>query len=56
MVQNGATLYEVQAVLGHQVAITTQRYAHLSQTSVRRTADRIADHISGLTKPKKEQP
>jgi integrase len=34
LVNNGRTLYEVQALLGHSDAKTTMRYAHLSQTAL----------------------
>ena len=30
LVSSGATLFSVQAILGHSNPVTTQRYAHLS--------------------------
>lgn len=30
LVQDGVSLYEVQALLGHESFVTTQRYAHLA--------------------------
>ena len=34
LVNNGRTLYEVQALLGHSTPQVTQRYAHLSNTAL----------------------
>jgi integrase len=41
MVQEGATLFEVQNVLGHSTPVMTQRYAHLQPDHLRRA-------VSGL--------
>ena len=36
MVQGGATLFEVQNVLGHSTPVVTQRYAHLQPDHLRK--------------------
>jgi integrase len=41
LVQSGATLYEVQQLLGHTSASTTQIYAHLSASALHDTVNRI---------------
>ena len=38
LVNNGRSLYEVQKLLGHSQTKTTQRYAHLSQGTLREAA------------------
>ena len=38
LVNSGRTLYEVQAILGHSDATVTQRYAHLSTTTLQEAA------------------
>jgi integrase len=43
---NGATLYEIGAVLGHRDAQTTARYAHLSKSQRSRVADLVGKSIS----------
>lgn len=48
LVQQGVPLYEVQALLGHERAATTQRYAHLDPSAHGRIADawtRIVAHV-----------
>lgn len=42
MVNSGRSLYEVQKILGHTQMTTTQRYAHLSQTTLLDAADAAA--------------
>ncbi len=41
LVNNGATLYEVQHLLGHKKAHTTERYAHLANTRLLKAASLI---------------
>ncbi len=45
-VQNGASLYEVQKLLGHASSQMTQRYAHLADDSLRAVTNGVADRIS----------
>lgn len=45
-VEGGATLYEVQKLLGHGSSQMTQRYAHLSDASLKKVAENVADQIS----------
>jgi integrase len=45
-VQNGASLYEVQKLLGHASSQMTQRYAHLADASLRAVSDGVAHEIS----------
>ena len=41
LVNNGATLYEVQKLLGHSRSATTERYAHLANRRLQRAASLI---------------
>jgi site-specific recombinase XerD len=41
LVQSGATLYEVQKLLGHSSSATTQVYAHLQPEAMHETVNRI---------------
>lgn len=45
MVQSGATLFEVQRVLGHTTPLMTQRYAHLTEGGLRDRAEQAAQRI-----------
>lgn len=45
LVNNGATLYEVQTILGHQQSKTTTRYAHLGDATLRRVSDKVSKTI-----------
>ena len=45
MVQSGATLFEVQRVLGHTTPLMTQRYAHLTESGLRDRAEFAAQRI-----------
>ncbi|MDI1291469.1 MAG: tyrosine-type recombinase/integrase [Methylobacter sp.] len=45
-INNGATLYEVQHLLGHSQVKTTTRYAHLADETLRKVSDNIANTIS----------
>ncbi len=42
LVQDGASLYEVQKLLGHSNARTTQVYSHLAANEMHGTVNRIA--------------
>ena len=42
----GASLYDVQKLLGHASSQMTQRYAHLQDESVRRATESVARQIS----------
>jgi integrase len=44
-VNSGASLYDVQKLLGHASSQMTQRYAHLADDSVRRAAEQVALRI-----------
>ena len=44
-VSAGATLYEVQVLLGHSSAQMTQRYAHLTDNGLRRASQAVADAV-----------
>ena len=45
-INNGASLYEVQHLLGHSQAKTTSRYAHLGDDTLRKVSDNISNMIS----------
>ena len=45
-INNGASLYEVQHLLGHSQAITTARYAHLADATLRKVSDSVSTSIS----------
>jgi integrase len=45
-VQNGASLFEVQKLLGHASSQMTQRYAHLGDASMRAVTDGVAAQMS----------
>lgn len=47
-INSGASLYDVQKLLGHASSQMTQRYAHLEDTSVRKATEQVAHQI-GLT-------
>lgn len=44
-VNAGATLYEVQDLLGHSSAQMTQRYAHLADTGRIRVVGKVAEMV-----------
>lgn len=46
-VSNGVTLYQVQTLLGHASAQTTQRYAHLSSETLRQASNLVGRHVAG---------
>lgn len=45
MVNAGRSIYEVQKILGHTQIKTTQRYAHLSQETLRDAANSVAQNV-----------
>ncbi|WP_374088569.1 tyrosine-type recombinase/integrase [Methylomicrobium lacus] len=44
-INNDASLYEVQNLLGHSQAKTTTRYAHLADEALRRVSDKVSKTI-----------
>jgi integrase len=44
-INNGASLYEVQHLLGHSQTKTTSRYAHLADDTLRRVSDSVSSAI-----------
>ena len=48
LVNSGRSLYEVQKILGHTQIKTTQRYAHLSQDSLRAAANEVSKVLPNL--------
>lgn len=50
LASNGATLYQIQTLLGHSSPATTQRYAHLCADSLRDTTQIVGDLIADLEK------
>jgi len=49
LIASGATLYEVQHILGHSTPIMTQRYAHLANDALQRASARLSDRIADIT-------
>lgn len=49
MVINGASIYDVQKLLGHKSIIMTQVYAHLSENATRRAVDLIDFNPKNVT-------
>ena len=47
LINSGRSLYEVQHLLGHAQSITTQRYAHLSQSTLLDAVDAVND-LAGI--------
>ena len=45
-INNGASLYEVQHLLGHASNKTTQRYAHLASDNLRVASNRVSDLVT----------
>jgi len=45
-VNAGATLYEVQHLLGHASPQVTQRYAHMADSGLRRASQAVADVVT----------
>ena len=48
LINGGRTLYEVQHLLGHKSSRMTQRYAHLTDKTLREASNSIIGSISGL--------
>ena len=48
LIQNGMSIYEVQAILGHTDIKTTMRYAHLEQQQVAVKARDVLEEIDRL--------
>lgn len=46
LISNGASLYEVQKLLGHKDATMTQRYAHLAEDTLRNLSDGVGERFS----------
>ena len=51
-VNAGATLYQVQHLLGHASAQTTQRYAHLSTEVLREASEGVAARVDQAIRPR----
>jgi integrase len=49
LVNDGRTLYEVQAILGHSSSKVTERYAHLSTRTLQEAAASAATKLNGAT-------
>ncbi len=47
-INSGATLYDVQKLLGHATSQMTQRYAHLADASLRTATENVANQISAV--------
>lgn len=47
LVNSGCSLYEVQKILGHSSVAMTQRYSHLSQSSLLRAVSFAQDYVCG---------
>ncbi len=45
-INNGASLYEVQHLLGHSQVKTTTRYAHLADETLRKVSDTVSNTIA----------
>ena len=50
LAQNGATLLEIQQVLGHRSPAMTMRYAHLTESHVEAVVDRVMQERLGRSK------
>jgi site-specific recombinase XerD len=56
LVNSGRTLYEVQKILGHSDSKVTERYAHLSLTTLQDASDSASIAIMGVARKEKEVP
>ena len=54
LINNGRSLYEVQKMLGHSDAKTTERYAHLTQDTLKEATEIVSRSVRGgnITKAK----
>lgn len=50
-INNGATLYEVQHLLGHSDSKTTTRYAHVASANLRKASAHVSAIITGAQAP-----
>lgn len=48
VIQAGASLFEVQKMLGHSTSQMTMRYAHLADTELRSRVDQAEQRLSGM--------
>ena len=48
LVNDGRTLYEVQAILGHSSSKVTERYAHLSTKTLQDAANSASARLNGV--------
>jgi integrase len=48
LVNEGASLYQVQQLLGHASSVTTQRYAHLASSTLRNTSQLVSNLINNI--------
>ena len=46
LVNEGASLYQVQLLLGHASSVTTQRYAHLASSTLRNTSQLVSNLVN----------
>jgi integrase len=46
LVNEGASLYQVQQLLGHASSVTTQRYAHLAASTLRNTSQLVSNLVN----------
>jgi site-specific recombinase XerD len=56
LVNAGRTLYEVQKILGHTQVKTTQRYAHLSQDTLRDAANAANNALGNMFMSRQSAP
>ena len=49
LVNEGASLYQVQALLGHASSVTSQRYAHLASGTLRNTSQLVSNLVNQST-------
>jgi len=47
LINSGRSLYEVQKLLGHSQLSTTQRYAHLTQDTLKDATEMVSERING---------
>jgi len=53
IVNNGGSLYDVQAALGHANSSISERYAHLSEATRKKTSDNISNVVAGAIEDSK---
>lgn len=47
IINNGATLYDVQATLSHATAKMSERYAYLGNERLQETSDNLSNVVAG---------